>query len=217
MHFKIPGTPKVPGAFQAEGHEDLPPLVDDPIYESIANLTKVANQIRNKVKRWTPYDKKKGNGQGQPQDGQGGGRGGGHGGRGAPHGGGRGGGHGGNGGYRGGYQGRGGMVETLTMMVVEVDTVVEVDMVEEVDIKVEVVVMVEVVVEEGCLLPVGEVVVGHATIVADRATLAMIATSHVGVAGTETTISWIVLGTQYPRTIGDMGHRTMGILGPTKQ
>jgi transposase InsO family protein len=106
--FQNAGTPKVPGAFQAEGHEDLPPLVDDPIYESIANLTKVANQIRNKVKRWTPYDKNKGNGQGQPQDGQGGGRGGGHGGRGAPHGGGRGGGHGGNGGYRGGYQGRGG-------------------------------------------------------------------------------------------------------------
>jgi hypothetical protein len=117
----------------------------------------------------------------------------------------------------GGTKVEGGMVETPTMMVVEVDTVVEVDMVEEVDIKVEVVVMVEVVVEEGCLLPVGEVVVGHATIVADRATLAMIATSHVGVAGTETIISWTVLGTQYPRTTGDMGHRTMGILGLTKQ
>jgi transposase InsO family protein len=112
--FQNTSTPAIPGAFNAEGvnDDDLPPLVD-PLTDQIANLTKVANQIRKQVyknDRFTPYkrggrhDGNGGRGRGDNQRGgyQGNG---GHRGRGGPQ-------HGNRGGYRGGYngqpQGRGG-------------------------------------------------------------------------------------------------------------
>jgi hypothetical protein len=107
------GTPTIAGAFNTE-HDVAGPSTApaDTLIDSIANLTKVANQIKNKVKRFTPYDKKRND---NPNKGQAGGQGGGQdGGQGGGYGNQRGGYHGGNGywgrGGRGGngYQGRGG-------------------------------------------------------------------------------------------------------------
>jgi transposase InsO family protein len=109
--FQNAGVPKIAGALNAEGEEDVSNPQHDFLSESIANLSKVANQIKKHVhKRWTPYEKKRGNGRGHggQHDQQ-------HGGRGQQHHrgshqggyqGNRGGYHGGNNPTRGGYGGQ---------------------------------------------------------------------------------------------------------------
>jgi hypothetical protein len=123
--FQNVGIPKVAGAFNAEGSQENTQQPEN-LMDSIANLTKVANQIKSRVnhKRFAPYDKKNKDGNEGRQDDNHGGRGGHQNTRGgyqATRGGyqqNRGGYHGnqnprGRGGYqnnRGGYRGRGGRV-----------------------------------------------------------------------------------------------------------
>jgi hypothetical protein len=73
--FQNAGTPTIPGAFNTE-HDVAGPSTAhaNTLIDSIADLTKVANQIKNKVKRFTPYDKKRND---NPNKGQAGGQGGG--------------------------------------------------------------------------------------------------------------------------------------------
>jgi hypothetical protein len=101
--FQNTGVPKIAGALHVEHDNNVPPPQQSYLEESIANLSKVANQIKNHVhKRFAPYFKKNHHGRGgqdaQQQD--------------AQQGRGQGGGYRGNrGGYqnnRGGYNPRGG-------------------------------------------------------------------------------------------------------------
>jgi hypothetical protein len=75
--FQNVGIPKVAGAFNAEGSQDNIQQPEN-LMDSIANLTKVANQIKSRVnhKRFAPYDKKNKEGNEGRQDDNHGGRGG---------------------------------------------------------------------------------------------------------------------------------------------
>jgi hypothetical protein len=196
--FQNTGVPKIAGALHVEHDNEVPQPQQSYLNESIANLSKVANQIKNHVhKRFAPYFKKNHHGRGgqdaQQQDGQHGGRG-----QGGGYRGNRGGYQNNRGGYnpRGGYQG-GNNNTKATGVVTKATGVAQ-----------EAVVVCPFPVVVADKVPLG------ATIVAKKTIQVMIVSCHVVLVATDTTSSMIVTLTPCPTTTpGTKGNTPV----PTKQ